>query len=170
MSECSFRPEFFLMKKIKSNQIKNFSKKWHPLIFRILFFFNNLLDPEISETLQNLAIIRHEGLIIDLIKSTPTAHIHFSIFPTYKKCSMSSFIGILIQNLIYGKLVCEILGNFFPQNWNWKFLIQIPSDFHLQGLSYTKQINDKERVSAAIENEGIRKTIDTCYWRKRLFI
>ena len=48
-------------------------------------------------------------------------------------------------------------------NWDWKFNIQIPRYSHLKSDNISKQINDKERESAAMENFGIRFVIKKSY-------
>jgi hypothetical protein len=76
---------------------------------------------------------------------------------------MASIIGISIKNILYNELTYEFLHKYFPTNWNWNYSVMILSKNHTKGLFVTKQLNDKERISAAIENISIRKTIKLFY-------
>jgi len=141
-------------------------KKWCPAILNISFFLENIIDPEMPRTLKQLKIISIEGVILERSLSYPHLIFRFWVIPTINNCSLSSLIGIFIQNIVFQRSISEFIDTSFPKNWNWKFFIEIPISSHFQATSYTKQINDKERVSAAFENEGIRKMIEICYKKK----
>jgi hypothetical protein len=147
---------------LKRNYQGNF-KKWYPATLNISFFLENIIDPEMPKTLKQLKIISIEGIILERFVNYPHLILRFWVIPTVNNCSLSSLIGIFIQNIVFQRSVSEFIDTSFPKNWNWKFFIEIPIFSHFQGSSYTKQINDKERVSAAFENEGIRKMIEICY-------
>ena len=56
-----------------------------------------------------------------------------------------------------------ILNYIFFNNWNWEFYIYITPKFHSKGLSVSKQLNDKERLSIALENNFVRNVIKFSY-------
>ena len=142
-------------------------KKWIPLICKIFPFFNNILDPEMPESLTTLKIISLDCIYVKNCKSYPSLNLCFWIIPTTKNCSMSSLLGILIENVMYQKPFNRMLDCKVPKNWNWTFSVEIPVISHIKAFGYTKQLNDKERCSAAFENVAIRHMIDACY-RKAL--
>ncbi|ABW98004.1 hypothetical protein HAN_1g169 (nucleomorph) [Hemiselmis andersenii] len=151
-------------KKIKIN-----FRKWSPFSIRFLNFIKNILDPELPKTLIFLKVMFLEGIFIKNFKSCPFLAFRIWIVPTSEKCSMSSLIGIYLENIFLQKPIQENLNFFLPKNWNWKFSFEIPSFSHYKSESYTKQLNDKERISAAFENRGVRGTVNRSYIKKNIF-
>ena len=56
------------------------------------------------------------------------------------------------------KKLIKIVNN----KWVIKFKIFLPQKNHTVGNSITKQLNDMERLSAALENNSIRLSILKC--------
>jgi len=72
--------------------------------------------------------------------------------PTVPHCSLATLIGLCIRT----KLDQELPPGKF------KIDLQIKEGSHSTGEDITKQINDKERVAAALENPNLRETVDNC--------
>ena len=47
-------------------------------------------------------------------------------------------------------------------NFRFKIDLAVAEGSHSTAAEITKQINDKERVAAALENPNLRKTIEEC--------
>mmetsp|Transcript_38926 Transcript_38926/g.99445 ORF Transcript_38926/g.99445 Transcript_38926/m.99445 type:complete len:166 (+) Transcript_38926:524-1021(+) len=147
----------------KKKKIKIGYRKWSPLSVKFLNFVKNILDPEFPRTLIFLKVVSLEGIWIKNFKNYPFSVFGISIIPTIDRCSMSSLIGIFIENVLFQKPTQQKVDFFLPKNWNWKFSFGIPKFSHFKSEQYTKQLNDKERISAAFENRGVRTTINKCY-------
>lgn len=113
----------------------------------------------------NLNISSIEKVFIENHILNQKISISILIAPTYNKCTMSSIIGLSIENILLNNLTGKDLMYYFPKTWIWKFCTLIPSKLHIKGLLLTKQLNDKERISAAIENSSIRSIIKFAYYK-----
>ena len=102
----------------------------------------NINDPEHPLTLQQLNVVSKR-----LIKITGK-NIRVFFTPTIPNCSMSTLIGLLIKI----KLILSL-----PREYKIDVFIE-PGKHYLED-SINKQLNDKERVFAAFENENVKKLI-----------
>ncbi|KAM0687269.1 hypothetical protein COBT_001495 [Conglomerata obtusa] len=112
----------------------------------------NIVDPEHPQTLEQLRIItldsvkvyenEHRDLFIG--HTLPVKIIEVKYRPTIPHCSMAAVIGLAIkmQLLKYVSL-------------NIHIKVMIETDGHVQEKELNKQINDKDRVFAAGENESV---------------
>ena len=73
--------------------------------------------------------------------------------PTYPKCSLSSLIGLAIR--------CRIVENYVLQP-GWKLIVSLQDDSHEHALDLNKQLSDKERICAALENPELLRIISNC--------
>lgn len=138
-------------------------KNWIPLSIQIFYYLKDILDPEYPNKIYTFGIVSFEGIFIEILYFCQIITIDHLLIPTIKICSMSPLMGISIQNKIYQKNLIKRLHQLIPKTWNWRFSIEIPNYSHLKSLNISKQLNDKERISAALENFGIRKVIEECY-------
>jgi hypothetical protein len=72
------------------------------------------------------------------------------IVPTIPHCSLATLIGLCIRT----KLERELPPKKF------KLDLYLVEGSHQTDAEITKQINDKERVAAAMENPHLRKTVE----------
>ena len=79
----------------------------------------------------------------------PIVRVEFN--PTVPHCSLATLIGLTIR--------IKIQRNF-PQTL--KLDIFIKKGTHATEEEINKQINDRERVSAACDNENLRKLLEDC--------
>ena len=110
----------------------------------IFDIIRNILDPEHPLTLEQLNVVSLDNVILH--ENPSFAEILFT--PTIPNCSSASLIGLII----YIKLKeCLPVG--------YKFRVKIYPGSHDLEESINKQLADKERISAAFENERLRKSI-----------
>lgn len=123
---------------------------WKLQIFDII---KDIRDPEKPETLEELSVVQED--LVDVCESIEkpgsfTTHIQF--VPTVPHCSLATLIGLCIRT----KLDQELPKGLF------KIDLTIKEGTHSTAQEITKQINDKERVAAALENPNLRQTVDEC--------
>ena len=72
--------------------------------------------------------------------------------PTVPHCSLATLIGLCLTT----KLNRELPGGRF------KIELKVKEGTHSTAAEITKQINDKERVAAALENPNLLKVVEEC--------
>lgn len=100
----------------------------------------HLNDPEHPLTLEQLRVATLEGVRVDDAKSA----IDINFTPTIPHCSMATLIGLCIRV----KLIRSLPRRF-------KVRIKITPGAHASEEEVNKQLNDKERVAAALENANL---------------
>ena len=68
--------------------------------------------------------------------------------PTITNCSQAALIGLCISYLLF--LIVQV---------NYPVVCKIASGMHNQERSINKQLNDKERIIAATDNDGLRSIV-----------
>lgn len=81
--------------------------------------------------------------------NVPVIRVEFN--PTVPHCSLATLIGLTIR--------IKIL-RYFPNNL--KLDIYIKKGAHSTEDEINKQINDRERVAAALENQNLRNLVESC--------
>ena len=76
-------------------------------------------------------------------------HVHFT--PTIPHCSMAALIGLSVRV----RLLRSLPSRF-------KVDVEITPGSHVSADAVNKQLSDKERVAAALENVYLLKTINQC--------
>ena len=71
--------------------------------------------------------------------------------PTIPHCSMATLIGLCIR--------VKLLRSLPPR---FKVDINVTPGKHAQEAAVNKQLNDKERVAAALENVNLLRTVNNC--------
>ncbi|GAB5361198.1 hypothetical protein AAMO2058_000693000 [Amorphochlora amoebiformis] len=107
----------------------------------------NINDPEHPLTLEQLRVVRLKDVHVD--DNNNDIKIFFT--PTIPHCSMATLIGLCIRV----KLIRCLPPRF-------KVDIAISPGTHNQEKAVNKQLNDKERVAAALENENLLAVVDKC--------
>jgi metal-sulfur cluster biosynthetic enzyme len=102
----------------------------------VYYLLSEIIDPEFPNTLPELLIIRPEKLSCDEKSLT----VKFT--PTVPHCSLSAFIGLAIR---------ERLQRVFGDTRKIYVLVEA----HQDAAQLNKQLADKERVLAAMENPEI---------------
>ena len=98
-------------------------------------------DPEHPLTLEQLNVVSPH--LINVNYETKTISVEFT--PTIPNCGLSTLIGLMIK----AKLM-----NFVSSKW--KIEVKIEKGKHYTEDAINKQLKDKERVCAALENKSMR--------------
>jgi len=138
-------------------------KIWTPSIVQVFGLIKNIIDPEFSFWLFSLKVLSIENIFLNIFCYSQSFRISIFFSPTSVGCSLTSTIGLSIQNVYFNKFFNNWLKRSTPCGWMNGFSLDIPNFFHLNRDEIVKQLNDKERVSAALENFEIRKVILNCF-------
>ncbi|XP_011870554.1 PREDICTED: MIP18 family protein FAM96A isoform X1 [Vollenhovia emeryi] len=108
-------------------------------------------DPEKPQTLEQLDVVYED--CIKVCHSTPggVSVIRVEFNPTVPHCSLATLIGLCIRI----KLERHLSALF-------KLDIYIKRGAHSTEQEINKQINDKERIAAAMENPNLRELVEKC--------
>jgi len=120
----------------------------------------HIRDPEHSLTLEQLGVVTKSRITFKnniennekmsgIENSDENNRVIIEIIPTVPHCSLATLIGLCIRT--------RVLIDW-PQ---LKLTILIGDNSHLQARDISKQLNDKERCCAAIENPALKSTIDS---------
>ena len=105
-------------------------------------------DPEHPLTLEELNVVTESQVVISK-EPNPFVHIYFT--PTIPGCSMATLIGLSIKVQLLRTLPTH-----------FKCCIEITPDTHNSEHAINKQLADKERIAAALENPHLMQVIDQC--------
>ena len=103
-------------------------------------------DPEHPYTLEQLNVVSPESVSM----SSDHRSLHIQFTPTVPHCSLSTMIGLTIR-VKHQSYLPKIV----------KILITVTEGSHAQEEEVNKQLNDKERVSAALENPYLMEVIQS---------
>lgn len=108
-------------------------------------------DPEKPQTLEQLDVVYED--CVEILSQTPrgVSVIRIEFNPTVPHCSLATLIGLCIRVKLERHLV-----DFF------KLDIYIKKGAHSTEQEINKQINDKERIAAAMENPNLRELVEKC--------
>ena len=104
-------------------------------------------DPEHPYSLERLNVVREEDVIVD----DAGCRVKVSFTPTVPHCSMATLIGLSIR---------VKLARTLPKRF--KVDVVIAPGTHSSERAVNKQLNDKERVAAALENVNLLEKVDLC--------
>jgi len=107
----------------------------------------HLNDPEHPLTLEQLNVVSVEN--IEVQDDRNMLHVQFT--PTIPHCSMATLIGLCIR--------VKLLRSLPPR---FKVTVRISPGAHQSELAINKQLNDKERVAAALENTHLFSVVQKC--------
>ena len=114
-------------------------------IFQLIRDIN---DPEHPLTLEQLNVVHPEHIYVSL---SPLPIIRVEFTPTIPHCSMATLIGLCLR---------VKLSRSLP--FYYKIDIFIRKGTHQSEDSINRQLNDKERVCAAIENAHLLSMVNQC--------
>ncbi|KAK2180328.1 hypothetical protein NP493_447g01029 [Ridgeia piscesae] len=113
----------------------------------IFDLIRDINDPEHPLTLEELNVLESANIQVDDKASRVT--IQFT--PTIPHCSMATLIGLSIQV----KLLRSLPTRF-------KVDVKITPGTHASEQAINKQLGDKERVAAALENRHLLAVVNRC--------
>jgi len=104
-------------------------------------------DPEHPTfTLEQLKVLKHQDITVD----SDNEEIRVMFTPTVPHCSMATLIGLCIRVKLMRSL---------PERF--KIDIEVVRGSHASETAVNKQLNDKERVAAALENASLLSVVTT---------
>ncbi|CAH2274566.1 MIP18 family FAM96A isoform X1 [Pelobates cultripes] len=110
----------------------------------------NIRDPEKPNTLEDLEVVSETCVSVqELDDECFLVIIRFT--PTVPHCSLATLIGLCLRIKLQRCL-----------SFKHKLEIYISEGTHSTEEDINKQINDKERVSAAMENPSLREIVEQC--------
>ncbi|XP_003384023.1 PREDICTED: mitotic spindle-associated MMXD complex subunit MIP18-like [Amphimedon queenslandica] len=109
-------------------------------------------DPEHPLTLEELNVVQEDLICIN--NKENFVSVHFT--PTIPHCSMATLIGLSIR-------VCLLRS--LPNRF--KIDVIITPGSHMSEQAINKQLADKERIAAAIENSHLLNVVHQCLNTKR---
>ncbi|KAK9948621.1 hypothetical protein M0R45_004188 [Rubus argutus] len=119
----------------------------------LLYFVRDIRDPEHPYSLEQLSVLSEESITVD----DKLGRILITFTPTIPHCSMATVIGLCLR---------VKLKHCFPPHY--KVDIKVSPGSHANEESVNKQLNDKERVAAALENPNLRQLVDECLYSNEL--
>ncbi|XP_037908518.1 MIP18 family protein galla-1 isoform X2 [Hermetia illucens] len=108
-------------------------------------------DPEKPHTLEDLNVVYEDGIFVQNPTKSNVYVVRIEFNPTVPHCSLATLIGLCIRIKIERSL---------PHNI--KLDIYIKKGAHSTEIEINKQINDKERIAAAMENPNLRELVENC--------
>lgn len=107
----------------------------------------DIKDPEHPYSLEELKVITEDAIEVDDRHS----YVRVTFTPTVEHCSMATIIGLCIRV----KLIRSLPSRY-------KVDIRVAPGSHATEAAVNKQLNDKERVAAALENPNLVDMVDEC--------
>nr|VDD56994.1 unnamed protein product [Brassica oleracea] len=118
------------------------------MISLLLFkYVRDIRDPEHPYSLEQLSVLSEDSITLD----DKLNRIIITFTPTIQHCSMATIIGLCLR---------AKLKECLPLHY--KVDIRVSPGSHADEDSVNKQLNDKERVVAALENPNLRQLVDEC--------
>ncbi|KAI0229977.1 MIP18 protein galla-2 [Massospora cicadina] len=113
----------------------------------IFDLIRSINDPEHPLTLEQLNVTQLEHIYVN--DESNLVKVEFT--PTIPHCSMATLIGLCIR--------VRLLRSLPPR---FKIDIAVRKGTHQSELAVNKQLNDKERVAAAMENQHLIDIVNQC--------
>jgi metal-sulfur cluster biosynthetic enzyme len=113
----------------------------------------SISDPEHPLSLEQLAVVNAKHITIDEgdVSTHRSPHILLEFTPTIPHCSMATLIGLAIRVRLLRALPSR-----------YKVDIRVRPGTHQSENAVNKQLNDKERVAAALENQHLLGVVADC--------
>ncbi|XP_073813457.1 cytosolic iron-sulfur assembly component galla-1 [Musca autumnalis] len=108
-------------------------------------------DPEKPATLEDLNVIYEDGIFVMPPTKSNVSVVRIEFNPTVPHCSLATLIGLCIRIKVERSLPHNIKLDIF-----------IKKGTHNTEEEINKQINDKERIAAAMENPNLRELVENC--------
>uniref|UniRef100_A0ACD5TDH3 Uncharacterized protein n=1 Tax=Avena sativa TaxID=4498 RepID=A0ACD5TDH3_AVESA len=107
----------------------------------------DIKDPEHPYSLEELNVVTEDSVEI----SNELSHVRVTFTPTVEHCSMATLIGLCLR--------VKLMRSLPP---HYKVDIRVAPGSHATEAALNKQLNDKERVAAALENSNLLDTVEEC--------
>ena len=123
------------------------------LKFDIYDQIRTIRDPEKPDNLEELSVVLEECVHVYPLNGRNNKFIaNIEFVPTVPHCHLATLIGLCIRTKLERTLVPGQV----------KLEITVKEGSHNTEQDINKQINDKERVAAAMENPNLKETVEKC--------
>lgn len=113
----------------------------------IFSLIRNIRDPEHPLSLEELNVVSEKGITVDDARG----FVVIQFTPTVPHCSMSTLIGLCLRVRLLRALPTRFKVDIFVEPGS-----------HVSESQVNKQLNDKERVAAALENTQLLSVVNKC--------
>jgi metal-sulfur cluster biosynthetic enzyme len=107
----------------------------------------NINDPEHPLTLEELHVLEESRVTVNNERN----EVNILFTPTIPHCSMATLIGLSIRVKLLRSLPSR-----------YKVTVQITPGTHSSENAINKQLADKERISASLENSTLLEVVNQC--------
>lgn len=115
--------------------------------WEVFELIRRIRDPEHPNTLEQLKVVEPSLITVNWKKQ----HIRVMFTPTVPHCSLTALIGLSIS--------LQLQRSMPPFT---KIDVYVTPGTHDQEEQVNKQLNDKERVAAALENRSLLNVVESC--------
>lgn len=120
----------------------------------LIDLIRDINDPEHPLTLEQLNVVQPQHVSV---KHFPLPIVHVDFTPTIPHCSMATLIGLSIRVKLLRSLP-----------FYYKVDVTVRQGTHQSEAAINKQLNDKERVAAAMENAHLLQVVNQCLTPKQV--
>ncbi|XP_022685587.1 protein AE7 isoform X1 [Setaria italica] len=117
------------------------------LSLTFLHHIRDIKDPEHPYSLEQLNVVTEDSIELN----DESNHVRVTFTPTVEHCSMATVIGLCIR--------VKLIRSLPPR---YKVDIRVAPGSHSTEAAVNKQLNDKERVAAALENPNLLDMVEEC--------
>jgi len=107
----------------------------------------DIKDPEHPYSLEQLNVVSEDSVELNDERN----YVRVTFTPTVEHCSMATVIGLCIR--------VKLIRSLPPR---YKVDIRVAPGLHSTEAAVNKQLNDKERVAAALENPNLLDMVEEC--------
>ncbi|AQK45845.1 Protein AE7 [Zea mays] len=107
----------------------------------------DIKDPEHPYSLEQLNVVTEDSIELN----DESNYVRVTFTPTVEHCSMATIIGLCIR--------VKLVRSLPPR---YKVDIRVAPGSHATEAAVNKQLNDKERVAAALENPNLLDMVEEC--------
>ncbi|XP_072038518.1 cytosolic iron-sulfur assembly component 2A-like [Amphiura filiformis] len=112
----------------------------------------DIRDPEKPNSLEDLAVVFEEGVQVKpLTDGSDRYNIKINFTPTVPHCHLATLIGLCLRVKLERTLPDKHKVDIF-----------VTKGTHATEDEINKQINDKERIAAAMENPNLKQLVENC--------
>ena len=119
--------------------------------FFIVDFIRNIRDPEHPLSLEQLNVVSISDVFV--VNEDAYTMVKVLFTPTIPHCSMATLIGL-----------CITVKLQFSLSPCYKISVEVKQGTHQSDEAINKQLNDKERVAAALENSHLFRIVKQCIY------
>ncbi|BAM80762.1 hypothetical protein, conserved [Cyanidioschyzon merolae strain 10D] len=149
------------------HQVDRSTRKWPPapgtpFTAQVFEAIRDIRDPEHPNTLEELAVVTPESVS----ESSRRRFLLVSFTPTVPHCSLAALIGLCIRQRLVDLGLSPTCVSALPEvgksPYALRLKVLVTPDTHVHWQEITKQLNDKERVLAALENAQLSSMVRGC--------